>query len=793
MPPAKADNQVRPFRVWREATPGSGVLVLDDRSVPIDAHQGANGKSRARFRLLTQETKAAQGSPPFSELSEADIDRMYGPMVRMAIAAVTPTAGLVNVIAHGYVSKRNLNIGRSGDRSFYNDTMQIEPAIGRMAVTMHRHVWGRYMLSRAATDDLGYDDGAFGDANVITDGGGAGGVADATFASALTHVALPCIFNPIGKDESGNPVMMPNRSRRPIFVTGSDVPTVDGGIHVFTFEGDPNARPWTYLQALRYLVALHGFDAVSFGLSFDELWGATRNGSAPDFWHFLDEDDVVIPSDRAPEGWQETMTRRANALNCETLSLLEAIEAISDATGMRMSERHEGSGNATSISVSTQMEFWTAGDRTQRTLGLQRSGDPMAVSGHHDAIGKLHSLSDIFLHNQLASLTAQRDTGNMASHVEVLGGRKLLQVTVELQPFWPPDADWDDVDSGSIGTKSDAAFAGDAPFESIEGSAFYNRFHTKGKDFGLGGNRMVGRLWGADFGGELDPSIMNRSTGPFTNYNQPARLSDLTNLVISLDKQVRRRRQMLKTIVMDDTGRREGVLVELSPDDGMTWLRMPITSKIGILTRQFAIYFENQDVLTIGQHLIGDDMRSIIFPGSSGLGKENFYHAYILNQLRVRVTCVIDLDGRIDEIAFDSNSAVRDHRITRLISAKESFRDIDAQSHGDNTLLGLGTDVLDGPRARRFALAMLRRHQGAALRGDPLIPWVALDDEFALGDSVLGIRRTKSDVVDISFGGNAARDGDFPVIVQKVFKLDGEQSTQLVLTDGELRRSNGKT
>jgi len=461
---------------------------------------------------------------------------------------------------------------------------------------------------------------------------------------------------------------------------------------------------------------------------------------------------------------------------------------------MRMSERHEGSGNATSISVSTQMEFWTAGDRTQRTLGLQRSGDPMAISGHHDASGKLHSLSDIFKHNQLASLTAQRDTGNMASHVEVIGGRKLLQVTVEIKPFWAPDGEWDDVDPGNIDDLTARYYQVDDDvlrFESFKGTTFWDGYHKKGQFFAETNNRFVGRLWGADFGGELDPTVMNRSAGPWTNYNQPARLSDLAALAISLDKQVLRRRQMLPTIVMDETGRREGVLVELSTDSGLTWDRLPISIKVRVHPRQFAIYFDVEDMLTVGQHPQDGDEESIIFPNDGNA--DNFYHAYLLGILRVAVTCVTDLDGRIDEIAFDSNSAVRDHRITRLISAKESFRDIDAQSHGDNTLLGLGTDVLDGPRARRFALSMLRRHQGAALRGDPLIPWVAMDDEYALGDSVLGIRRTKSDVVDISFGGNAARDGDFPVIVQKVFKLDGEQSTQLVLTDGELRRSNGRT
>ena len=787
MQPKKADNPAIPYQLWREATGGGGALVADERAVVTRVRQGADGTGGASFRIITQETPSATGPPRFAQLGEADIDRLYGPTVRCAVASRSGTA--VDILAHGWPLKRNLRFGRSGQRDFWDDSIQLEPAIARLGRTSSAQVWGRCMLSRAATDDLGHDDGSIADDIPIS----SAEVTDADFGALVALVAsLPVIFNPVGRDSSGGAVLMPNRSRRPVLPRGPNAPTfaggpVNSGVYLFTYEGDPNARHWTYLQALQYLVAVHGVDRAQFAVEFNDLWSDLLAGTAGDPIWPLDETDVSVPDTRAAQGWREHMTRRCQSLSVEGINLVEAIGAIGRATGMRMYERHElVASNQDTISVRTQMAFTTPGDIAADTIAVQSAGEPSAQHSHRDAAGKLVTIDDLLANNNVASATLQRDFGNAASQVTVLGGRRLIQITQELKPLWPPDPEWDDVpDVDAVRT---AAYS--EPFETIKGSIFYDNYHAKGQFFGQSANRIGGRLWGADFGGELDPSNMNRTTGPWTDYSQPARLGDLTNTLVPLTDEVRRRRQMLDTLVTDGAQRRDGVLVEISIDSGSTWSRLPITTKLETLPTRFALWLAVDDLLTIGRDPVDANGDSILF--APGGAVDNYYHAYLTGVLRMRVTCVTDLDARMVKSVFSSTSALAAHDVDKVISRKRDFRSLDGSFHADNTLAGQAADIDDGPSASRMARDVLRRVEGAALRGDPIIPWIE-SSRYPVGTPISGIRRTPNATVDISFGGDAGRSDDYPIVVQKIYLLDGERSTQLVLADGELRRANGRT
>src|SRR5690606_6669383 len=63
---------------------------------------------------------------------------------------------------------------------------------------------------------------------------------------SVASKARPCTFNARGRG---------NRSPAPIQVTIGDETRL---IHIFTDDDDPSAEPWTWAQALRYLVYFHG-------------------------------------------------------------------------------------------------------------------------------------------------------------------------------------------------------------------------------------------------------------------------------------------------------------------------------------------------------------------------------------------------------------------------------------------------------------------------------------------------------------------------------------------------------
>ncbi len=779
--PTQASNPVRPLVAYLEAAQGSGELTWDQRVKVLDVTQGSNARlSDATLEVqsdeLTPEPEVPVTPPDaenwlvFREISEADAERLYGPTVRCAIGEMPKEDEPRAIVGHGYLVKRNLSFGAQAEKPYWRNTYQLESVLARLSDRATAFVQGRHLMSQALSDAL--DEAPQTGSDVIHASGLPEGT-DWTLANLAKRVpALRCCFNANGK---------PNRSARPIQVNAGPL---DGQpIHVFTGDNDPAAEYWTYYQALRYLCAFHfPWGKAGIEVTMPDVFIGPLDDD-PNHWRELwklEESDIDTEADAVRVGFKEMMVRNCRSFTPDGRRWLEALLLLASESGLRFHEEHATESEGETISVTTAVRFWCPGDKEAMALALERE------ASHYDDEARTvpRPIADITEHNTINQGRLQLDYGDTATDVLVIGDRKFVTITTELYPLWPIDEYWDgehgEVDAGLIGEYSSEI--------DVEGSLIHGCHNTKGAEFAL--HAKVGRLWGIDTAGEYTAEAYRRTVGAWKDRHKTAwsfaEVPGNTKLPIKrwykLAPQVRRRRWMKPVAETDLLNRSKGVIIEIgiASDDPYTetvWT--VIDDKPTILGDQCAVYFKAQSVTSIEPELFS----------AANLG--HFYEAYLKGKLRLRATFDIDLDERVTGEAHTDDSPLADQAVRHTAIRHRDFRFTDT-ARFQHTLLpefetvppddtAYAGDVNDGDSAKRAAEQALSQVAGAALRGDPIIPWLEFG-EPAIGTPISGIRRTASDDVDIPFGGDVNRVP--PVVIAKIYRqTEPDLSTQLMLHD----------
>ena len=279
MKPTSANNVASHFAFYRQTDPAEPELTIDPRVRVDRVIQGVGGTSTASLELQWLGHPVADSdTPEMEELSETEITNLYGPTVRCAVGLVPAAGGTkadIEFLAHGYLDAPGIQFGSSTDKAFFKRTLLLRSIVKRSLRTENAIIHGRYMLSRATAEYL--DENPPADPSVPLQ------IPWSTVATRVT--ALPAIFNAGGK---------PNRRKQPIRFDATGCWGFNP-IHLFTYDDDPNAEYWTYLQALRYLVMVYlpfGMDAA---VGPGNLFMAEREGSASPYWWEEAETDVSTP------------------------------------------------------------------------------------------------------------------------------------------------------------------------------------------------------------------------------------------------------------------------------------------------------------------------------------------------------------------------------------------------------------------------------------------------------------------------------------------------------------------
>jgi hypothetical protein len=583
MRPTEADNPAAPFLFFREDPALPTRMLLDPRVVVERVTQGMRGGGSADILVRWERDALADGTVNADELTQAMINQRFGPKLRCAVAVAPPAGGTLadlRFVAHGYLDAPQLQFNADGQRSFFRRRMKLRDIIWRTARRQVAQVQGRYMLSATGWD--------YAQANPLQD------PITLAWAQLGKHVrALPCIFNPKGK---------PNRLARPISFQANGAWT-DGPVHLFTYDDNPNAEPWTYLQALRYLVLMYlPYEFGMADLDPGQLFGPTYSGLGPVEWWRLDEDDVGLTG-AYPVGWVEHMTRRCQSLAIEGMDFLEAMILLCKHAGIDFHVEHDNLSMGTEVQVRSSLSFTVPGDETVTldVFGLERDTAQGTGGSHFAADGSLRDVSEITVANTVSNCQSAQEYGNTISRIEVVGDIEWYAVQTELIPLWKPNADWDRPTPAEPQPYRDAAYDAEEPFKSLPDGDFYKRYHAEGDDFTDGENALVGRLWGIDPAGELDPLEFNRGFGPFADYSAPWEVPQHPD-------QTRRRRRIREIPTVD--GRQPlGVRLEVSLDAGVTWY--PLLTRAKVFPEKPAIYLLAKDPLAIGSELIDTASRRL--------------------------------------------------------------------------------------------------------------------------------------------------------------------------------------
>ena len=749
MIPDNANNQASALAFFRQESTTSENLYFDPRVKVNRVIDGVAGSSSASLELQWLEHRmATSDGPELIELSEAKIADRYGPTVRCAVGVVPPAGGsLVDIdfLAHGFLDAPGIQFGTSGKQSFFRRTMLLRSLAQRSLRKEAAIIQGRYMYSRAI--DYYLDLNPPPDLTVPL---------AIPWTAATTHVtALPAIFNNGGK---------PNRRKQPIRYDAPNCWALKP-IHVFTYDDDPDAEYWTYLQALRYLVMVH----LPFSLDTDDTLGpgnlfdtACEGAAAPYYWE-QSESSIGSPT-TVLSGWQQHMVRNCHSLAVDGMNLLQALNLISAESGMQFHETHSNQTQGEDLRVLSDLRFWCPGDLPTSALSLERNG-----SAHITSDGRLRSVSDALTANNVNSATLQRDFGNTFGKVKVAGDRRWVAVRSLLLPLWQPSPLWDDVSSANAETYVEDAASEDMPFvENTEGE-FFKRYNPKGEYFHVGENKIIGRLWGIDPAGELDPTVYERSQAPFTNYS-PWEFPGIADAV-------RRRRVMRPLSGTNERNHPLGVVLEISFDSGSTWHRYE--TRYQLLQTRSAILLNSPNLLSIGKEILenlAENPNEIL----------NYYDAFLRGFFRLRATFEIDADDCLLESASTSISPLASQAPTKMICKPKDFQFGELDSTVE---AGIASEIQardDRDAATRLAEAHLANCAGAQWKGNPVIPWIEIDD-FSLGTPIEGIRREVGGPVEIKFGGSANQSSMYPCVVQKVYRAK-DQSTELTLHDHSMRK-----
>jgi len=717
------------LRVAIESGPGNREFIVEPRAKVTDLVVGSNDRhNRAVIEIWSGPTTRSLGSEqpldPAAALaagSRAGYTAFIRPDQEIVIyyehpaADEDPAAEIVPIMS-GYCERPRFSQRRTTTGVNRTLSLEVSGVAERAARMPHAQIIGRYMRTAAGQNSL-----------LDTQGRGAiDANGDRSSVAAIT--ALPCCFNAGGKA---------NRAAAPITVDKAR----EQDVNVFTFDGDPDAEEWTFAQALRYLLCFYLYPSGNPDL---KLPGTVGDGNiillTKDLIQYGPSDRPTPPVEVA-DGMKHALLGRPDGLNLDKVNLLEALIALADQAQIGLTvdcaaeesgEDEEAEPAAFPPPVNT-LRIWARGCGTVRSLHLtpQAAGTPAEV---------------VLDNNDVAQIEIGADYSDVVDRPRITGAVQKFEITDLLVPGWEPDSNLDDV--ADLETAQDyAAEHLDLTGDELTADPWYNNYHRGGVFFHT--NRHVGRRWVLNTAGLYPGSVYARTNPPFIDamYDtwEPSGCA-IKEKYIDDDGAVAERavdvggwcyriRPFLPCFSADAGRRAVDVEVEFSCDSGLTYSpAKPLSPRV--LGDDSAVVFDVDDLTQV--YPVGVDPVGGSIEGS-------FWDAILTGTARVRVTCAIEGDSRIEPNVAAAGFSPAADSLSKIIDAGDRYyselRDGANSQHRTggakaltNVAVGSGDRLAD---LQRYALAAQEASTVRQVPGTAQIPWVTR--QYAIGDVVGGV------------------------------------------------------
>ncbi len=713
-PGEERSERWQPLVVEFETSPSSGLFRVDERlrveELTLESDDKASS-ARVAVRLDDQFDAAAARN-------------RYLPDCRLLIRTNEPDAADRTMLFEGHPplteAEWDGRPGRVKDRC----TFTAEHVYGRLSRDQRCWIYARRMRNGKIEDGLAADESAWQHASVLI-------------------TALPCIFNLDG---------VGNCAPDPIVVEGPDGSA--RSIHIFSQDGDPNARRWTFLNALRYL---YWFYQIPEGPV-----GEGNIFTATDAYVDYDPDGETT---RVPDS--ELLRRLVDApdsLTLEATNLVEALALMAAGCGIHVTaETINNEGRAAS-----RMRIWAEVDGTIRTLPLAWGGRYPDGSARFEASAM--SAAEVYSANVIERATIGWDHRQVVNAPVVLGGVKHYEMTLPLVPGWEPETNLDNVAEEDRQAAKDLALTPDTVEqlgEDAELFAWFRHYHKWGSEFEQYKN--VSRLWVLNEDGRFDGATYNRNA-PFDDYQVFDFSTVATPAVTTAGAWTRRVRKLMNTITVTEDGEEFGVYVEVSFDSGSTWSQPQ--GSVRVRFDPTGIYFNALNPTEITPPGIPPE-------------EQNMWYAIIDQTFRVRVTALIESDDRLVVRHTPDDSETPTLWTTSRVVYKPSHYSFESREGTTDVLADVNpgaTDIgIDGTEAAGLlGDRIASNEQDGRVVVAPTVPW--LETTIQVGDRLTGLRGR-----GLSFESRVSRRSGGPCVRGKRYRLyDDRLETELLLEFTEL-------
>jgi hypothetical protein len=593
---------------------------------------------------------------------------------------------------------------------------------------------------------------------------------------AFNVPALQCVFNSGGK---------PNRGKTPIAMTvGED----EYNVYLFTSDGDPDAEPWTYAQALRHLAFCFLFDLKS-GDTLDDLSGVVKDGNVFAITDpFIDKTSAQEAGMNPPVADDKALEFLLRAepkdLNLHSMNFPEALIVLTDAAKIR-------------FYVITVDQGWpntiTGLPVNRLFIGAPGTGEEVILSKEAIPLPAGRSAWEILQANKCKDLTLQAVYDDVITWPLFLGDIRRYEVTVNLVPGWEPDANVDDVADTQAALDFAEAHWGCSDNEELSEDPWFLKYHKGGRYFHNYAN--VGRRWvlnetgryrGDKYGREAGLYKTDESTDAYAPWTPDK--ADITDTAIDLtaghegevkevdvedDGWAYLPRPLRPCYTADSDGRSLGIVVEVcfdppeTAEESLTWHPIP-EARIMNLDNEAGIYVDS------------DDLTKLVLTGDDPADSDDiyFWKALVMGQCRVRVTAVIEGDGRLTP---DTNNNYYQHALAPAVQFHRSrVFDVSQKYHSNrrdggnsqykgsemNVTTDEGDDLAILQRMAVGLLDILGARQNVAA---VVIPWLTTDVQpcntvsgiagmgIALYSHGAGRAQRRTDVVAVEYLGAYTR------------------------------------
>jgi hypothetical protein len=517
-------------------------------------------------------------------------------------------------------------------------------------------------------------------------------------------------------------------------------------VYVFTDDDDPDAEPWTWAQALRYLLYFH----LGSGLiTWSNVWDQTRSYVTQTSDQRPTPPVIESSSYDGDPATASTLFRYAmlgmpSDAVFEDASIVEAMSIIAKATDTHFRVESDASGDS--------LIWWARGGGPRREVCKDPTGD---------------TISEVLESLNIEQMTLSVDYGDVITAPIGIGDTRRHEVTVQLVPGWKPDAAVDvPADPDTAVQTAEAHLGSDSP----QDDAWFQKYCASGISFPSYAN--VGRRWVLNETGRYRSSEYARSSGYFTTAKYTAWAPSSCSIVEKTYVNgawvtqnaawTRMPRPFLPCFSADINGRSLGVVVEASFDSGSNWERIACK----VLATEAGIYIETDDLTMLTSQLVAD---------------MHWWKAMCTGVARVRVTAVIEGDGAL-MMAGEALTAAVSHEASRAYDWRSKFKSNYRTSA--NSIYAPGGERAtayqtvdcrdDSPAMDQWLASLCELNSMRQIPGTFTIPWLECN-RYRIGDCISNVRGVTALQGDVS--GGVRRPPDIVAIVY------GETSTQLVLED----------